>query len=284
MLRFRWWIVIIFIIIISPMGINLIISLPSPFSWRYLQTFEGPGDWIAFFGNYLGGIIGAIVAILVAYLQVKHAKEQFKVQIEEEKLARNEDKAETMMSRRIENRLYVEYMSVQAEWNLRGNANLDKSQILITREYGLKDREPKGNYIHLLHFFKFSLRGYSSVAHDIRIRLIFNEEFQSEEYSLSILSTDTNIYVPNIHPSRPRFDADSKICFHAYKQINMIEVLYTTIMNERMIYTVNRIEDSQTHEIIGVDGERKIIFVAHQDNFSWKYPYSKIEHEDHRQQ
>lgn len=58
-------IIIVIAVLIMPIVINVLMSIPTP--WAKGEV----GDWISFYGSYIGALLGALVAFQVTKMQIK---------------------------------------------------------------------------------------------------------------------------------------------------------------------------------------------------------------------
>lgn len=58
-------IIIVIAVLIMPIIINVFMSIPTP--WAKGEV----GDWISFYGSYIGALLGALVAFQVTKMQIK---------------------------------------------------------------------------------------------------------------------------------------------------------------------------------------------------------------------
>ena len=69
MVQRKIWCVIIVSVILLPALINFLASFTLPIEKDVVAGEEG--DWVAFFGSYLGALIGAVVTLFVVYREMK---------------------------------------------------------------------------------------------------------------------------------------------------------------------------------------------------------------------
>ncbi|WP_309089922.1 hypothetical protein [Domibacillus sp.] len=108
----NFWIAVGFALLI-PILLNFtIFKFGAP--WN-LNTYGSRADWIAFFGNYLGGILSALVAYFIANSQVE---KQLKINLEEKKFDRTINQLPALIRLRIELEKFVEESKkAKREWD-----------------------------------------------------------------------------------------------------------------------------------------------------------------------
>lgn len=71
-------------IVVLPIVINFIACIPSPFGTDVVAGDEG--DWVGFFGTYVGALIGAAVTLFVLYREMKHNALNIMIQNQKNKI------------------------------------------------------------------------------------------------------------------------------------------------------------------------------------------------------
>jgi hypothetical protein len=236
------------LLIVVPIGINILVQLPSIF-----PLFGSSKDWFEFFGSYFGGAIGALVAVYIAFRQVDAAKVEFEKKLAIEREQREIEENQQHRLTRQENRMYINFEYKWTEWNLESKNIINNSKIIYTYDYQQRERTLKKDKKNITTFAKISLLGSANFILDCKISLKvkdFRPELKinnlGEYHDPAFVNGELNFHIPLITSEDVIFIPLTN-CFLKYKEepnyyqhdaydVVRFEIDYLTPVNERIQY------------------------------------------------
>ncbi|MEE4561533.1 hypothetical protein [Paenibacillus polymyxa] len=273
-----FFVIIIFVMVIGlPVLINVITRASGPFDNYYFFVPTGePKDWVSFFGSYGGAIVGGLVAFIIARTQISNNKE------------------EGERTRAIENRMYINFNWIRADLHFKGRDNLSNSKLILTnefqeaeREIGKKDaRLKRGNEhvyqkkSHISTFLQFKLLGDANLVFNAQFKINLKDhpsaEIESLIFPLSTLGIEETIFIPLIYKANTNYRVEDKIVNHKETfDIKSIEVSYTTVMNERILFILDYDTSTESYYVL-TGNEKKLILNSEIHDTTWRYLDHKI--------
>ncbi len=89
-------------IVIAPMLINVILCCTNPFPWN-IPIAGNAGDWVGFWGNYIGTIISALIALYVLYHTITENAKIREAQVKTIKYTQQQTWLENLRKQLIDN-------------------------------------------------------------------------------------------------------------------------------------------------------------------------------------
>jgi len=227
---------VVIVIVIAPIILHY-----SLFTW---SAHGVNGDWLSFFGNYLG-LIGAFTVAIMQFSKQKQREDQ---------------------RDRETNRSYIVAHYFTGPLNLKGIKTHENSRIISTPLYEkrLELNKLKSNASNFnCLFYKFS--HYGSL--DIILNCNFIIEIKTNDLDkthviegyVGIVEKGIEIYIPIIVESESIF-------------IQSIKVEYNTLKGERILYSYDATTMIESHAIVCKDKPNRVITRDSTISSDWYYP------------